>query len=101
MEMALTIDYVKPKLFRSHYKDHAKEFGNSISEEEYLSISRELYAYRYNYQVKVDSEGITRVYDVKTNTFGSYNPDNSIRTTFKPREGQAYFDRQPGKLITR
>jgi pyocin large subunit-like protein len=44
-----------------------------------------------------------RVYDSKTNTFGSYNPDGSTKTFFKPDPirypGTSYFDKQPGILV--
>lgn len=52
---------------------------------------------RSNYQVKVDSNGVTMVYDSSTNTFGSYNPDGTTKTFFKPTGGQSYFDNQPGE----
>lgn len=52
---------------------------------------------RSNYQVKVDSKGVTRVYDSSTNTFGSYNPDGTTKTFFKPTGGQSWFDNQPGE----
>lgn len=37
------------------------------------------------------------VYDSSTNTFGSYNPDGTTKTFFKPTGGQSYFDNQPGE----
>ncbi|CAB4243600.1 Pyocin large subunit-like protein (fragment) [Methylacidimicrobium sp. AP8] len=50
---------------------------------------------------KIDSEGVIRIYDPATNTFGSYNADGTTRTFYKPyggepKKAQAYFDRQPG-----
>lgn len=33
---------------------------------------------------KVDSEGITLIYEPKSNTFGAYNNNGIIRTFFKP-----------------
>ena len=33
---------------------------------------------------KVDGRGTIRVYDPASNTFGSYNPDGSIKTFFRP-----------------
>lgn len=47
--------------------------------------------------MKTDMDGIIRVYDPETNTFGSYNSDGTTRTFFKPRGGQKYFDNQPGE----
>ena len=68
---------------------HLSMIGNVSSMSEVIN--------RDNYQVKVDEEGTIRVYDPKTNTFGSYNPDGSTKTYFKPTGGQNYFDKQPGK----
>ena len=78
-----------------HYKDHGSDFGSS-SPEEYAQSAHDFYLNRGEYEVKVDSSGVTRVYDPATNTFGSYNPDGTTRTFYKPTAGQGYFDRQPG-----
>lgn len=59
--------------------------------------AHEHYKNRDRYQVKTDADGNIRVYDPNTNTFGSYNPDGSTKTYFKPSGGQGYFNRQPGK----
>ena len=32
---------------------------------------------------KVDDNGVTRVYDPRTNTFGAYNADGTTRTFYK------------------
>jgi len=50
-----------------------------------------------NIQVKVDQAGVRRIYDPRTNSFGAYNADGTTKTYFKPTNGQAYFDSQPGK----
>lgn len=44
---------------------------------------------------KVDADGVMRVYDPRSNTFGAFNPDGTTRTFFKPTS-PTYFDRQPG-----
>ena len=66
----------------------------ATSEEEYADMAHELCLNKKQYQVKVDKEGITRVYDAARNLFGSYNPDGTTRTYFAPTGGQAYFDNQ-------
>ena len=65
--------------------------------ESFGSKANEFFKNRSNYQVKVDSNGVTRVYDSSTNTFGSYNPDGTTNTFFKPTGGQHYFNTQPGE----
>lgn len=47
---------------------------------------------------KVDSNGVTRIYEPISNTFGAYSSDGIIRTFFKPTSS-TYFERQPGDLI--
>ncbi|MDR3544130.1 MAG: hypothetical protein P4L69_24735, partial [Desulfosporosinus sp.] len=47
---------------------------------------------------KIDSNGVIRVYDPSTNTFGSFNPDGTTRTMFRP-SSPTYWDRQPGQLF--
>ena len=66
----------------------------ATSEEEYARIAHELYLSKGQYQARVDSDGITRVYDAARNLFGSYNPDGTTRTYLAPTGGQAYFDKQ-------
>ena len=66
----------------------------ATSKEEYADIAHELYLNKGQYQVKVDKEGITRVYDAARNLFGPCNPDGTARTYFAPTGGQAYFDNQ-------
>jgi hypothetical protein len=34
---------------------------------------------------KIDAKGMIRVYDPKTNTFGSYNPNGTTATFYKPQ----------------
>lgn len=48
--------------------------------------------------VKVDEEGVIRVFDPKTRAFAAYNRDGTTRTFFKP-DSRGYFDRQPGKIV--
>jgi pyocin large subunit-like protein len=81
-----------------HFRDHGKDF-NARSQEEYRRMAVEFLkkSTADKFQIKVDSHGVMRVYDPKTNTFGAYNSDGSVRTFFKPRS-PTYFSRQPGVL---
>ena len=82
-----------PETLADHYARHGEGVG-ATSEEEYADMAHEFYLNKKQYQVKVDKEGITRVYDATRNLFGSYNPDGTTRTYFAPTGGQAYFDNQ-------
>ena len=66
----------------------------ATSKEEYADMAHELYLNKEQYQVKVDREGITRVYDAARNLFGAYNPDGTTKSYLAPTGGQAYFDKQ-------
>jgi pyocin large subunit-like protein len=50
--------------------------------------------------VKVDADGVRRVFDPRTGAFGAYNADGTTKTYFKPNS-RDYFDRQPGRLVNR
>lgn len=82
---------------KRHYMDHGSDVG-ATSELDYARIANEFFNNRSNYQVKVDSNGIIRVYDSIKNIFGAYNPDGTTRTLFSPTRGQAYFNSQPGVI---
>jgi pyocin large subunit-like protein len=81
-----------------HYTRHGKEVG-AKNVKDYTKKANDFYNNRSKYQVKVDKNGVTRVYDAKNNIFGSYNKDGSTRTFYSPKRGQSYFNDQPGKLI--
>lgn len=79
-----------------HFKRHGGDFSAGDAED-YARMANEFYLSRDSFEVKIGEDGISRVYDPKTNTFGAYNKNGSTRTFFKPSDGQAYFDRQPGE----
>ena len=83
----------KPETLADHYAQHGKGVG-ATSEEEYTRMAHEFYLNKGQYQVKVDKEGITRVYDAARNLFGAYNPNGMTKTYLAPTGGQAYFDNQ-------
>lgn len=78
-----------------HFQRHGGDF-NCKDSTEYAQKANDLFKNKSNYQVKIDDNGVTRVYDSATNSFGSYNPDGTTKTFFKPTGGQSYFDSQPG-----
>lgn len=86
-----------------HVQKHGSDFG-TMDPQKYAS---EASALRQRVddprvQVKVEKNlqkgDVIRVYDPKTNTFGSYNADGTSKTLYKPPAGQDYFDRQPGSI---
>lgn len=79
----------------NHFHDHASDF-NATSPEDYANQANQFYQRFQDEGLPAvqDSYGVTRVYDPASNTFGSYNPDGSTRTFFKPKNGADYFDLQ-------
>ncbi|MCB2082377.1 MAG: hypothetical protein KDD76_07035, partial [Rickettsiales bacterium] len=49
----------------------------------------------------IDRDGIIRIYDPKTNSFGVYNADGTTRTFFKPRAGARYFQNVINDVLSR
>jgi pyocin large subunit-like protein len=85
-----------PRTLARHFRDHGGDFGDT-SPRAYADRASSFLktAVRAGYPIKVDEEGIIRIYDPNTNTFGAFNPDGSTRTFFKPTSNR-YWMRQPG-----
>ncbi|MCI8544872.1 MAG: hypothetical protein HFH09_01415, partial [Bacilli bacterium] len=84
-----------PETLYRHYKEHGKDF-NSTNPEDYALQAKEFYLDKSSYQVKTGRDGITRIYDKNTNTFGSYNLDTTTKTFFRPTR-KNYWDNQGRK----
>jgi len=80
-----------------HFRDHGADFG-ARSADEYADLAAD--ALRTSqverWPTKIDSDGVIRIYDPNTNTFGAFNPDGTAKTLFKPQRGSDYWDDQPG-----
>ena len=85
-----------PKTLEDHFQRHGADF-EAENPEDYARQARAFYLNRDQYQIKTDADGTARIYDAATNAFGAYNADGTTKTYFKPGNGQAYFDRQPGE----
>jgi hypothetical protein len=87
-----------PTTLQDHFNRHGGDF-NSSSPEEYAQQARDFFQRAVEEQLptKVDTDGTIRIYDPATNEFGSYNPDGTTKTYFKPSRGQDYWDDQPGE----
>lgn len=74
------------KTLAKHFKDHGADFGAKNAEEYAQQASRFLQeSQAQKLPTKIDADGVIRVYDPKTNTFGSYNPDGTTKTFYKPQ----------------
>jgi len=85
-----------PKTLARHFRDHGADFG-AKSADDYARQASDFFrrSQADRLPTKIDADGVIRVYDPRTNTFGSFNPDGTTRTFFKPTS-PTYFDRQPG-----
>lgn len=92
-----TATWANPNTLKDHFDRHAKAFS-AQDESSYEQQAHRFYLEREKYQIKIDDNGVIRVYDSNTNTFGVYNSNGKTITFFKPSHGQRYFDTQPGEL---
>ena len=79
-----------------HFRKHGREFGPATTRDEYLRRAqtlRDAPAGGPVLELKRPDGVITR-FDRRTGDFGAYNPDATIRTFFRPNDGEQYFHRQ-------
>jgi hypothetical protein len=77
-----------------HFAKHGQEFGE-ISIEEYLARAQRLRDAPVGGDILElrRPRGFARL-DRATGAFGAYDDDGTIRTFFRPRDGESYFRRQ-------
>lgn len=78
-----------------HYEKHGREFG-SVTKAEYLREAQQLRDVAPGGDILEArrSDGVTTRFDRRTKTFLAFNEDLTIRTCFRPNDGEAYFRRQ-------
>ena len=83
-----------------HFARHGADFGAQTADE-YANMASQFLqdSQRAGLPTKIDSQGVIRVFDPQTGTFGAFNPNGTTRTFFKPPNPAAYFNRQPGTLL--
>lgn len=81
-----------------HYKKHGREFGE-ITRKEYLRLAQTLRDRPAGGEIleAVRRDGVVTRFDRKSGAFLACNPDGTIRTFFKPTDGERYFRRQAGR----
>lgn len=95
-----------PKSLADHFARHGRDFGAKNAQEYAQKASDFLLKSRKKgFPTKIGPDGTIRVYDPKTNTFGSYRPDGSTRTFYKPDPSEHgyptnldYWNMQPGSI---
>ncbi len=86
-----------PELFRQHYAKHGREFGN-VTPEEYLRQAQALRdaAPAANVLEIRRKDGVVTRFDKDSGSFIAFDGDGTIRTFFRPADGERYFRRQAG-----
>ncbi|MEO6724633.1 MAG: hypothetical protein ABIU20_05960 [Blastocatellia bacterium] len=89
------IGFATRQKFLDHYDKHGAEF-NSISREEYLRLAQQLRDRPAGGDVLEvrRADGVVTRFDRQSGAFLAFDSDLTIRTFFKPNDGENYFRRQ-------
>ncbi len=93
-----SVGFASEQKLKQHYLKHGKEFGN-VALEEYLKLAQMLRDQKVGSDIveHIRADGIVSRYERSTGTFVAFNNDKTIRTCFKPNDGESYFHRQKNK----
>jgi pyocin large subunit-like protein len=89
------VGFVSERRLEEHYDKHGAEFGR-ITKQDYLRQAQLLRDATVAGPVleTVRRDGVTTRFDRQTGAFIAYNADGTIRTFFKPNDGERYYRRQ-------
>jgi pyocin large subunit-like protein len=89
------IGFTSERRLDEHYEKHGAEFGR-ITKQDYLRQAQLLRDAAVGGPVlqTVRADGVTTRFDRQTGAFIAFNRDGTIRTFFKPNDGERYFRRQ-------
>jgi pyocin large subunit-like protein len=89
------VGFVDQRRLEEHYEKHGAEFGR-ITKQDYLHQAQLLRDATVGGPVleTVRRDGVTTRFDRQTGAFVAFNPDGTIRTFFKPNDGERYYRRQ-------
>jgi pyocin large subunit-like protein len=84
--------------FNEHFQKHGAEFGR-VTQQEYLRAAQTLRDAPAGGAIKElrRPDGTVSRFDRATGAFIAFNADGTIRTFFKPNDGEAYFRRQASR----
>ncbi|HYX02508.1 MAG TPA: hypothetical protein VE963_10500 [Reyranella sp.] len=90
-----SVGFVDQRRLDEHYEKHGAEFGH-ITKVDYLHQAQLLRDAKAGDPILevVRSDGVTTRFDRQTGAFIAVNPNGTIRTFFKPNDGERYFRRQ-------
>jgi pyocin large subunit-like protein len=78
-----------------HFEKHGREFGR-LSEDEYLRMAQALRDTTAGGNILeiARRDGVVSRFDRSTGAFIAFDDDGTIRTFFRPNDGERYFQRQ-------
>jgi pyocin large subunit-like protein len=81
-----------------HFQKHGREF-HATTADDYLRLAQTLRDRRKGGDVLefVRNDAVTCKFDRDSGAFIAYDSDGTIRTFFRPRDGEAYFERQKSR----
>ena len=93
------VGFVNDRRLDEHYDKHGGEFGR-ITKQDYLRQAQLLRDAQVGGPVlqTVRSDGVTTRFDRQTGAFVAFNPNGTIRTFFKPNDGERYYRRQAERV---
>jgi len=93
------VGFVDNRRFEEHYEKHGAEFGH-VTKQDYLRQAQLLRDARVGGPVlqTVRADRVTTRYDRETGAFIAFNPNGTIRTFFKPNDGERYYRRQAERI---
>ena len=93
------VGFVNDRRLDDHYDKHGSEFGR-ITKQDYLRQAQRLRDAEVGDTVlqTVRSDGVTTRFDRETGAFVAFNRDGTIRTFFKPNDGERYYRRQAERV---
>ncbi len=95
------IGFRSPQRLAEHYDKHGAEFG-ARDAAEYLARAQALRDAPVGGAVleAVRSDGVVSRFDRHDGTFIAFDRDGTIRTCFRPNDGERYFQRQARRLAS-
>ncbi len=89
------VGFTSRRSLDEHYDKHGAEFSGA-SKADYLRIAQTLRDARVGGPVleEIRRDGVTTRFDKRDGTFVAFNRDGTIRTCFRPNDGERYFRRQ-------
>lgn len=93
------VGFADSRRLDEHYEKHGAEFGN-ITKQDYLRQAQLLRDAKVGGPVlqTVRADRVTTRFDRETGAFIAFNPNSTIRTFFKPNDGERYYRRQAERV---